>query len=515
MENNQLHYYQSKRSAHDQANQVKADMCIYGGTSAGVAAAVKAKHLGFHVVMVECGNHVGGMTTSGLGMTDIGNKSAVGGLSRTFYEAVGRHYGLKDNKAHWRFEPHVAEKIYQEWLEELEIPVYFQTYLAKVEMEDRTIKRMIMENGDVFTASIFFDATYEGDLLAKAGVSYHVGRESNRTYKETLNGIHFGHPNHNFTNWIDPYVIEGKPDSGLLYGVTDSDIGYQGQGDHRIQAYNFRICLTNNPNNQMPFYQPESYNPDHFLLLLRYITSGVWDVMRLSSKLPNDKTDFNNYGAVSTDHIGFNYNWPEGDYLTREEIFQDHVNYNLGMLYFLSNDERVPQAIRKEVSKWGLPLDEFERTKGWPHQLYIREGRRMKSDYVMTEHECRGNKVVEDSIGLAAYTIDSHNCRRLVVDGRCINEGNVEIPPASPFPISYQSIVPKAEECNNLLVPVCLSSSHIAYGSIRMEPVFMILGESAATAASIALEQDCDVQEVDYAVLRKKLLAAKQILEWN
>lgn len=510
-----LQYYNQTRHS-DVPQQIEADVCIYGGTSAGVAAAVQASRMGMRTVIAEFGRHLGGLTSGGLGATDIGNKAAIGGISREFYCLLGRHYGSQESDGSaWKFEPHVAERIYKEWTKELGISVYYEQHLVKVEKKGKRIAKITMEDGNVYKAGIFIDATYEGDLMARAGVSYHVGRESNPTYKETLNGIHFGHPNHNFKAWVDPYIIEGKIDSGLLPGITDEVPGYQGQGDKCIQAYNFRICLTNVAENRLPFPEPPAYNPDRFLLLARYIKAGVWDAMRLHIMMPNGKTDLNNFGALSTDNIGLNYDWPEGDYETREKIFQDHVNYNLGLLYFLSNDDRVPSYVREEMRQWGLPQDEFSKTGGWPHQLYIREARRMISEVVMTEHYCRGYRLVEDSVGLAAYTMDSHNCRRIVIDGRCVNEGNVEVAPSFPYPISYRSIVPKVDECSNLIVPVCLSSSHIAFGSIRMEPVFMILGQSAATIAALALEAETAVQEVDYNKLRKKLLADGQVLEWK
>jgi hypothetical protein len=373
-----------------------------------------------------------------------------------------------------------------------------------------------MENGDTFEAGMFIDATYEGDLMAMAGVSYHVGRESNSVYKETLNGIHFGHPNHNFKTWVDPYVVPGKPDSGLLNGVTDAAPGAQGQGDSSVQAYNFRICLTDDPANRLPFPMPPAYNPDDYTLLARYIETGIWDALKLHKRMsPTRKTDLNNFGAVSTDFIGRNYEWPDGDYATRERLYQEHYNYNLGLLYFLCNDERVPISVRQEAATWGLPADEYALAGHWTPQLYIREARRMIAGVVMTEKHCRGLEVVPDSVGLAAYTMDSHNCRRLVIDGRCINEGNVETALSTPYPISYRSIVPLGEQCTNLLVPVCLSSSHIAFGSIRMEPVFMILGQSAATAAALALEAQCAVQDVDYGKLSSRLQQDGQILSWN
>ncbi|MFC4807940.1 FAD-dependent oxidoreductase [Paenibacillus sp. GCM10023250] len=503
-----LFYYSKQRQTASSQNpqRIEADLCIYGGTPAGIAAGIQGTRMGLRVVIAEFGVHLGGMTASGLGRTDIGNKDAIGGISREFYRALGQHYGSSEpDGSAWAFEPHVAERIYAEWVEREGIPVYYGQHLASVARRDGRIAELTMENGNTFQAGMFIDATYEGDLLAMAGVSYHVGREANSVYRETLNGIHFGHPKHNFYAWVDPYRVEGKPDSGLLPGVSDAEPGYQGQGDRSVQAYNFRICLTNVPGNRIPFPQPPNYDPDRFALLARYLRTGVWDTLGLNVMMPRGKTDLNNRGGFSTDHIGANHRWPEASYEERERIYQDHVNYDLGLLYFLANDDRVPAPIRGEVRGWGLPADEFVDTNGWPHQLYVREGRRMISDIVMTEHHCRHYVKVEDSVGLAAYTMDSHNCRRIVLDGRCVNEGNVEISPTGPYPVSYRAIVPKTEECTNLLVPVCLSASHIAYGSIRMEPVFMILGQSAATAAAMALEKGCAVQEVDYKALRLRL----------
>ncbi|WP_239634897.1 FAD-dependent oxidoreductase [Paenibacillus sp. H1-7] len=509
-----LYYYKPSSKDSTSALHVEADLCIYGGTPAGIAAAVQASRMGLKAVIAEFSQHIGGMTSSGLGRTDVGEAAAIGGISSEFYRALGQYYDSKepDGRA-WAFEPHVAERIYLEWLEQAGIPVYYEQHLESVEMHSGRIRKLTMENGNTFSAPMFIDASYEGDLLAQAGVSYHVGRESNSVYQEILNGIHFGHPKHNFMAWVDPYVKEGKIDSGLLPGVTDAAPGVQGQGDSSVQAYNFRICLSRNKDNQLPYPEPPNYNRDEFALLARYIRNGVWDALRLNKEMPNFKSDLNNWGGVSTDYIGRNYDWPEADYARREQLFQEHVHYNMGMLYFLANDDSIPASVRAEVREWGLPADEFRATGGWPHQLYIREARRMIAEVVMTEQHCRHYRVEEDSIGLAAYTMDSHNCRRLVLDGRCINEGNVEISPNGPYPISYRAIIPKGEQCTNLLVPVCLSSTHIAYGSIRMEPVFMILGQSAATAAALALEHQCALQDLDYRLLRSRLLQDGQILD--
>jgi hypothetical protein len=513
MDFSHLHYYVPIPRA-IKPKVIKRDLIVYGATPAGITAAIQAKRMGLTVIIAEFGSHIGGMTASGLGASDSGAKEAIGGLSREFFRELGKYYNTEEQ---WTFEPKAAKYVFEKWLKDYEIEVVFNQHLEIVKTENRRIREIMMEDGTTYKGDFFIDSSYEGDLMAKSGVTYFVGRESNATYKETYNGIQFGHPHHQFEKWIDPYFTEGDPSSGVLPGITETThetLGYPGQGDHRIQAYNFRICLTNNPDNRVPFPKPPSYKPDRYTLLLRYIKSGVWDAMNLHTMVPNGKTDLNNYGGFSTDNIGMNDEWPDGSYETRERIFQDHFTYNLGMLYFLANDEQVPLDIRDEVREWGLARDEFEGTGHWPHQLYIREARRMIADYVMTDHNCLGDITVEDSIGLASYQMDSHHCRRVIIDGRVYNEGDVEIP-ISPYPISYRSLRPKAEECTNLLVPVCLSSSHIAYGSIRMEPVFMILGQSAGAAAALAYQNQTTVQEVPYELLKKELLDYGQVLEWD
>jgi len=514
MDFSRLYYYRPSEKKPD-APKIESALIIYGATPAGITAAIQAKRMGLSVVIAEFGRNIGGMTASGLGASDVGAKEAIGGLSREFFRELGKYYGKEEQ---WTFEPKAAKYVFEKWLKEQEIEVIFEQHLQDVEMENGKIIELTMEDGTIYKGTYFIDASYEGDLMAKAGVSYYVGREANSKYRETYNGVQFGHPHHQFKHWVDPYVIEEDPESGLLPGIMNEDLkdlGYQGQGDHRIQAYNFRICLTKNPKNRVAFIAPPGYDPDQYLLLLRYIETGVWDAMNLHTMLPNGKTDLNNYGGFSTDYIGMNYEWPDATYERREEIFQSHFTYNLGLLYFLANDERVPEYIRNEVSEWGLARDEFVETGHWPHQLYIREARRMISDYVMTDNNCLGYTHVSDSVGLASYQMDSHHVRRIVIDGRIYNEGDVEIP-ISPYAISYRSIRPRACECTNLLVPVCVSSSHIAYGSIRMEPVFMILGQSAGCAAALAYyNNQSSVQDVDYEVLKVELEKAGQVLEWD
>ncbi|HXG48588.1 MAG TPA: FAD-dependent oxidoreductase [Methylomirabilota bacterium] len=532
------------------AEVIEVEVCVFGGTSGGLAAGVQAARLGRTVVVAEPGNSVGGLTTGGLGATDIGNKAAIGGLAREFYQRIARHYakdaswklesradyfalrksgqsGASDlsgtNATMWTFEPHVAAAVFHDMLREARVPVYLEQRLVSVHKEGLRILSIRMENGNEYRARIFIDATYEGDLMAKAGVSYHVGREANATYGETLNGIRAETPKHQFIVPVDPYLKPGDPSSGLLPFIQPGDGGVPGAGDHRVQAYNYRLCFTTNAANRMALEPPPGYDPARYELLARYLEAWVASTNRppkLSDFwnpiwMPNQKTDINNNGGFSTDFIGANYDYPEASYERRAQIAREHEYYIRGFLTFLATSPRVPPSVRAEMQQWGPAKDEFQATGGWPNQLYVREARRMVSDLVMTEHHCRGREKVADSVGLAAYNMDSHNCQRIVKNGRVENEGDVQVPPMSPYPISYRALVPKAAECENLLVPVCLAASHIAYGSIRMEPVFMILGQSAATAASLAIASGTSVQEVDYPTLRTRLLADGQILEWR
>ena len=530
------------------AEVIEADLCVYGATAGGVAAAVQAARMGKTTVIAEFGNHLGGVTSGGLGATDIGNKTAIGGIAREFYHRIAQHYANSNawrfepreeyfaqrggrstvsdlsaaDATMWTFEPHVAEDVFFQMLNEAKVAVYFRQRLASVKKEGGRITEIVMENGKAYRASMFIDATYEGDLMAKAGVSYAVGREGNAKYSETIDGIRAATPKHQFTVAVDPYEKSGDPGSGLLPCIQPGDGGTPGEGDARVQAYNFRLCYTQDPANRLPHRKPPKYDPAKYRLLARYLEALVaaghppqlkdfWNPIWM----PNHKTDINNNGGFSTDFIGANYAYPEADYATRAKIWQSHEDYILGFVYFLSTSPRVPAAMRAEMQTWGPARDEFPDTGHWPHQLYVREGRRMMSDYVMTEHNCRGHQTAEDPVGLAAYTMDSHNCQRIVKDGHAENEGDVQVGGFPPYPISYRSIVPKAGECNNLLVPICLSATHIAYGSIRMEPVFMILGQSAATAAALALDAKSSVQKVPYKTLQRRLLADKQVLEWN
>jgi len=502
-----LHYYYDV-PALAAPETLKVDVCVYGGTPGGVGAAVQAHRMGRTAVLAVFRRHVGGLTAAGLTAVDLGRKESIGGMAAEFLDRMGKWSGFRAAD---------AEVTFRAMLAEAGVPVRYEHRLKTVEKEGNRIRALVFENGSRIEAEIFIDATYEGDLFARAGVSYHVGREDNAVYGETLNG-YFVADKHQFRFPVDPYRIPGDATSGLLPGIRSEPPRPQGSGDNWVQAYNFRMWLTTAAEGR-PYPKPAGYNRDTYLLLERYLTSAppgfVWDFTYRHGPVKLNIGDCNSAGPVSTDFIGGGNEWPEADYATRERIFQEHVTYQQGLMWFLANDPAVPADVQAVPRKFGLPRDQFEETDGWPHELYVREGRRMISDYVMTQHNCQSRVVAEDSVGLASYTMDSHHTSRVVVDGKVMAEGNVEVGVPRPYPVSYRAIVPKESECANLLVAVAVSSSHIAFGSIRMEPVFLLLGQSAATAASLAIESRVPVQKVDYARLRERLLADGQILEWK
>ncbi|MEK6480264.1 FAD-dependent oxidoreductase [Catalinimonas sp. 4WD22] len=523
------------KQAENTANVYEADVIVYGGTSAAVTAAVQVARMGKSVIMVSPDTHLGGLSAGGLGFTDTGNKEVIGGLSREFYHKVYQEYqkpetwkwqkrdefGNKgqgtialdgENRTMWIFEPHIAEMAFEDFIKEHEIELYRDEWLNRdggsVKMENGRIASFETLSGKLFQGKMFIDATYEGDLMAESGVSYHVGREANSVYGEEWNGIQTGvlHHAHWFEEDIDPYVVPGDPSSGLLPLISDEDPGEYGQGDDKIQAYCFRMCLSNHPDNRVPFPRPEGYDSSRYELLARVYDKGWRATFNKFDNIPNRKTDTNNHGPVSTDYIGMNYDYPEASYERRQEIIKEHENYQKGLMYFTANDPRVPEEIRTEMQTWGLAKDEFTDNRNWPHQIYVREARRMIGDYVMTENDILDKRETPNSVGMGSYTMDSHNIQRYVKpDGFVQNEGDIGVKVPEPYEIAYGSLVPKKEECENLLVPVCVSSSHIAFGSIRMEPVFMILGQSAATAAVQAIEDEVAVQDVDYEKLKTQL----------
>ena len=526
------------------APQESFDLVVYGGTSAGIIAAVQAKKLGRSVVVVSPDKHLGGLSSGGLGFTDTGNKAVIGGMSRDFYHRVWKayqkpetwawqkrdEYGNKgqgtpamdgEHRTMWIFEPRVAEAVFEDYVREFAIPVHRDRWLDRkngVKKEGDRIVSFATLDGAVWRGKMFIDATYEGDLMAAAGVSYHVGREGNSVYGETWNGNQVGvlHHGHWFKKPVSAYVVPGKPESGLLPGISADPAGVKGEADKRIQAYCYRMCLTNHPENRVPFPKPEGYDPKQYELLVRVFEGGWREHFGKFDPIPNHKTDTNNHGPFSTDNLGANYDYPEASYERRREILKEHETYQKGLMYFLANDPRVPEDVRTAVAKWGLPKDEFKDNGNWSHQIYVREARRMVGSYVMTEHDCLDKKVTPDSVGMGSYTLDSHNVRRYVTpEGNVQNEGDIGVHCPRPYEVAYGALVPRKGEVANLLVPVCVSSSHMAYGSIRMEPVFMVLGQSAAVAASMAIQDGLAVQEVPYAKLRAKLLEDGQVLEYQ
>ena len=524
-----------------------SDVLIYGCTSGAITAAVQVKKMGKTVQLVCPEKHLGGLTAGGLGWSDTGNKSVIGGLSREFYHRVWKlydqpsawrwqkreEYGNKGQgtpalditgRTMWVFEPHVAEKVYEDWVKELKIPIVRNAWLDRekgVTMHGGNITEIRTLDGKSYTAKIFMDATYEGDLMAASGVDYHVGREATKTYNEEWNGVQTGvlHHRHHFgavKSPISPYLIPGDPKSGVLPRISTEAPGVKGDADKKVQAYCFRMCLTQVPANRVPFPKPANYNPKEYELLARVFDAGWRETFQKFDRIPNGKTDTNNHGPFSTDNIGRNWDYPEATYSRRREIFQEHINYQQGLFYFIANDPKVPADVRNEFAKWGLAKDEFKATNNWPHQMYVREARRMIGRYVMTENELTKKRSTPESVGMGSYGIDSHNIQRYITpEGYVQNEGDIGVSTNGPYQISYGSLVPRKGQAANLLVPVCLSSSHIAYGSIRMEPVFMILGQSAATAAVIAIDAKIAVQDVPYDKLRARLLADGQVLEYK
>lgn len=523
------------------------DLVVYGGTSAGVIAAVQAKRMGKTVVIVSPDRHLGGLSSGGLGFTDTGNKAVIGGLSREFYHRVWKRYddpsawtwqkreeyGNKGQgtpaidgaqRTMWIFEPHVAEQVFEDLVREHGILVRRNEWLNRasgVRKSGARIMSITTLSGRSYAGRMFIDATYEGDLMAAAGVDYHVGREAMSAYGEKWAGVQTGvlHHRHHFgvlPAKISPYVRPGDPSSGVLPRISTEPPGEYGQGDKKIQAYCYRYCVTDHPDNRRPFPKPDGYDPAQYELLLRVYEAGWRETFQKFDPIPNRKTDSNNHGPFSTDNIGFNYDYPEASYERRREILREHERYQKGWLYFVANDPRVPADVRQEMNRWGLPKDEFKDNGGWPHQIYVREARRMIGTFVMTEHELMKRRPTPDSVGMGSYGIDSHNIQRYITpDGSVQNEGDIGVGLPGPYEIAYGALVPKRGQADNLLVPVCVSSSHIAFGSIRMEPVFMILGHSAATAAVMAIDGGLAVQDVPYSRLRERLLKDGQVLEFR
>ena len=529
---------------HSSIEKYSADIIVYGGTSAAVTAAVQCANMGRKVILVSPDKHLGGLSSSGLGFTDTGNKEVIGGLARRVYQLIYQHYDMPeswnwqkkseygnkgqgnpaidgDKRTMWIFEPHAAEEAFEKMIKDSKIRVLRDEWLNRntgVIIKKGSIISIRTLSGKLFKGKVFIDATYEGDLMASAGVKYAVGRESNSVYNEKWNGVQAGvfHHAHYFKDKIDPYKIPGNPCSGVLPFVSFDPIGENGTGDNKIQAYCYRLCLTRNPDNKVPVIKPEGYDSTQYELLARLSATRWNEFFGKYDPIPNLKTDVNNHGPFSFDYIGKNWDYPEASYERRKEILKEHENYQRGLLYFMATNSRIPVEVRETMNKWGFAKDEFKDNNNWPYNIYVREARRMIGEYVMTENDVLGKRNVPRPIGMGSYTMDSHNVQRYVTrEGFVQNEGDLGVKPDKPYQIDLGAILPKKDQCNNLLVAVCVSSSHIAFGSIRMEPVFMILGESAGTLASMAVSKDKSIYDITYNELKDRLLKDGQILEFK
>jgi len=520
----------------------RADVIVYGGTSSAVVAAVQVSRMEKSVILVSPDKHLGGLSSSGLGFTDTGNKTVIGGIAREFYQLIYRHYQNPEswkwqkqseygnvgqgnpaidgeNRTMWIFEPHAAEEAFENLISHSKVEVHRGEFLNResgIVKKNDAIVSIKTISGNIYSGKVFIDATYEGDLMASAGVKYTIGRESGDTYKEQFNGIQKGvfHHDHHFKVNVDPYKIPGDPSSGLLPRISPDSHGENGTGDKKIQAYCYRLCMTKVPENRIPITKPEGYDSTQYELLGRVSEKGWKEFFNKYDPIPNLKTDVNNHGPVGFDNIGMNWDYPEASYKRRSEILKEHELYQKGLLYFITTDRRIPTEVREIMKQWGLVKDEFKDNGNWPYNIYVRESRRMIGEYVMTENEVLGKTKVPQSIGMGSYAMDSHNVQRYVTpEGYVQNEGDIGVTPEKPYQIDLGSVIPKREDCTNILVPVCISSSHIAFGSIRMEPVFMILGQSSGIIASMAIDGEKSIQDLNYNDIKTKLEASGQVLK--
>jgi hypothetical protein len=521
----------------------KADVIVYGGTSSAVTTAVQVARMGRSVIIVSPDKHLGGLSSSGLGFTDTGNKEVIGGIAREFYQLIYAHYQKPDawnwqkqseygnvgqgnpaidgeKRTMWIFEPHAAEEAFETLIRRNNITVYRDEWLNRetgVVRKKGKIVSIQTLSGKIFRGKVFVDATYEGDLLASSGVKYTVGREASSVYDEKWNGVQKGvfHHGHYFKDKIDPYKTPGDASSGLLPRISPGIPGENGSGDNKIQAYCYRLCLTKLDENKVPLTKPEGYDSTQYELLARLSAARWNEFFGKYDPIPNFKTDVNNHGPLSFDNIGMNWDYPDASYERRKEILKEHILYQKGLLWFMATDIRIPENVRKTMNQWGYAKDEFADNGNWPYNIYVREARRMIGEYVMTENDVLGKREVPKPVGMGSYTMDSHNVQRYVTpEGYVQNEGDLGVRPDRPYQIDLGALLPKEAECNNLLVTVCVSCSHIAFGSIRMEPVFMILGQSAGTVAAMAVEKRGTIYGLTYDEIKARLESDGQILKY-
>ena len=506
-------------------------LVVYGATPAGITAAIAAAREGASVILIEPGKHIGGMVAGGLSSTDTGNPATIGGIAREFFTRADAKYQDPEKTAtpfkFWKVEPHVAEKTFHEMIQEAGLKVVMNQPLRSAAHEGNRLAAITTQDGVTYRGKMFVDATYEGDLMAQAGVKYAVGREGRAEYGEPLAGFnpaalrpydcdYMAKPGTAYTHGTPTRLPARDATGKLLWGVTDKPWPEPGTGDKLVQSYNFRVIATQRKENRVPFPKPKNYCPEHYELLLQLVLRypGIrFEKIVYAGWIPGDKCDVNASGLIfSTDYWGGSTDYPEGDEAARARIWQDHVDYVQGLFWFLGHDERVPQQMRDQVARWGLAKDEFVDNDHWPYALYVREARRMIGAYVMRQQDCQDEITKPDVIAMGSFILDSHAYQRLVTpEGYVVDEGNFDVH-TKPYQIPYRSITPIKVQCANLLVPVCLSATHVAYGALRMEPQYMAFGHAAGLAAVMAIRTDSAVQDIDVKALQARLLEAAQVL---
>lgn len=502
----------------------EADVIVYGATPGGFCAAIAAAREGVSVVLLEPTNHIGGVNTGGLCFSDSNQtvRSTVLGLFEEWHQSIEQDYQQRDVKlpyqvgtkdhTHWTYEPHIAMKITRAMLDEAGVKVLTQRILKSVSKDGARLTKLNTSDGE-FVAKVFVDATYEGDLMAASGVSWTIGREGRAEFGEPLAGKQYSKRRMD----ISGRDAEGK----LLPLITTDDAGPEADGDNKVMVYSFRLCLTKDAANRVPFPAPANYDPARFEVVRRYFAKEkrpilLWDLY----PLPGNKFDANNgiWKQFSMGLVGACNGWSEADEAGRAKSWEAHKQYTLELYHFLTTDAAVPENLRKEMSEFGLCKDEFDAYDHWSPQLYVREGRRMKGAYVVSQKDIMDQPEKQDAIVVSSFPIDSHDCQRVATPDGVINEGTI-MPVRVPgrkhgyaYHVPYRAITPIDSECSNLLVPVALSCTHVAYSSIRVEPTWMILGQSAGIAAALSAKQNLAVQRLPYPALRERLLAQKQVL---